>query len=202
MISNKMKTMIENNSGIREMFEEGKRLALKYGKENVFDFSLGNPSVMPPKQVNNIIKNCVDEENVHSYMSNAGFDDVREKIAKSLNKKFDTDLNKENITMCVGAAGGLNVILKSILNPDDEVIVLIPYFMEYRNYIDNFGGKYIEVKCNEDFEPDLEDLQRKISNKTKAIIINNPNNPSGIVYSKEIIEKTAEVLRKKEEELN
>ena len=157
-----MKTMVKNNSVIREMFEEGKRLAEKYGKENVFDFSLGNPSVMPPKEVNEIIKKCVDEENIHSYMSNAGFEDVREKISASLNKRFEVNLSNENITMCVGAAGGLNVVLKSILNPDDEVLVLVPYFMEYRNYIQNFSGKYVEVKCNEDFEPDLVDLESKI----------------------------------------
>lgn len=201
MISDKMKSMVKNNSVIREMFEEGKRLAMQYGKENVFDFSLGNPSVMPPKEVNEIIKKCADEENVHSYMSNAGFDDVREKIAASLNKRFEANLNKKNITMCVGAAGGLNVVLKSILNPEDEVIVLVPYFMEYRNYIENFGGKYVEVNCTEDFEPDLADLRNKISKKTKAIIINNPNNPSGIVYSEEIIKGLTDVLREKEAEL-
>lgn len=202
MISEKMKAIVKNNSVIREMFEEGNSLVKKYGKENVYDFSLGNPSVEPPKEVNKAIVEALNDKNIHAYMSNSGFEDVRKEIAESLNFRFDANLDEKNIVMCVGAAGGLNVVLKSILNPDDEVIVLIPYFMEYRHYIENQNGRVIEVKCNKNFEPDINDLENKITSKTKAVIINTPNNPSGVVYSKEIIEKLASTLSKKEKEYN
>lgn len=200
MISDKMQKIVKNNSVIRQMFEEGKKLEKQYGKENVYDFSLGNPSVKPPKEVNEKIIECLSNENIHAYMSNGGYEDVRKKIAISINNKHNVDLNEKNIIMCVGAAGGLNVSLKTILNPDDEVIVFIPYFMEYRNYIENYNGKIVEVNCNKNFEPDMIDLENKITKKTKAIIINNPNNPSGIVYSEEVIKNLSNVLKKKEQE--
>ena len=174
MISEKMKRLVDNNGAIREMFEEGNRLKKKFGEENVYDFSLGNPSTKPPKEVNEAIINNLKDDEIHAYMSNSGYEDVREKIAKSLNCKFKTNYTSENIIMSVGAAGGLNVALKSILNPDDEVIVFVPYFMEYINYIENYDGKVVEVACNENFEPDLKDFENKISEKTKAIIINSP----------------------------
>ena len=200
MIAKSMEKLVNNNSAIREMFEEGKKLIKQFGKENVYDFSLGNPSVPAPPQVNEAIVKALDNRSTHEYMSNAGFEEVRKTIANSLNKRFKTNFNMENIIMCNGAAGGLNCVLRTIINPDDEVIVLVPYFMEYRNYIENFKGKVVEVKCNENFEPDFKDLQNKISNKTKAIIVNNPNNPSGIVYSEEVIKSLTDILRKKEEE--
>lgn len=200
MIAKNMEKLVKNNSVIREMFEEGKRLVKQYGKENVYDFSLGNPSVEPPKQVNEAIEKCLQEKNIHAYMSNNGYEDVRKMIANSLNHRFATNFKESNICMCVGAAGGLNVALKAILNPEDEVIVLIPYFMEYRNYIENYNGNVVEVLCNEDFEPDMADFEKKITTKTKAVIINNPNNPSGMVYSESVIQKLVEVLSKKEAE--
>lgn len=200
MIAKKMGKLVKNNSVIREMFEEGKRLVKQYGKENVYDFSLGNPSVEPPKQVNEAIEKCLEDKNIHAYMSNNGYEDVRKMIANSLNHRFATNFKESNICMCVGAAGGLNVALKAILNPEDEVIVLIPYFMEYRNYIENYNGNVVEVLCNEDFEPDIADFEKKITAKTKAVIINNPNNPSGMVYSESVIQKLVEVLSKKEAE--
>lgn len=202
MISESMKAIVKNNSVIREMFEEGKKLVKQYGKENVYDFSLGNPSVEPPVEVNEAIVEALNDKNIHAYMSNSGFEDVRSEIAHSLNSRFDAELNEQNIIMCVGAAGGLNVVLKSILNPDDEVIVLIPYFMEYRHYIANQNGKVIEVKCNKNFEPNMEDLESKISPRTKALIINTPNNPSGIVYSESVIKNLASILNKKAKEYN
>lgn len=202
MISKCMEKLVDNNSVIREMFEEGKRLVEKYGKENVYDFSLGNPSVEPPMEVNETIVKSLDDKNIHAYMSNAGYVDVRNKIAESLNKKHNVNLDYNNIVMCVGAAGGLNVVLKSILDPEDEVIVCIPYFMEYRHYIENYNGRVVEVKCNNDFEIDMIDLESKINEHTKAIIINNPNNPSGIVYSEEVINNLTTILKSKEEEYN
>lgn len=202
MISNKMAQLVKNNSTIREMFEEGKKLAEKYGKENIYDFSLGNPSIEPPSAINEAIMESVKEKDVHEYMNNSGFDEVKKAIAQSLNKRFATHFCSKNIIMCSGAAGGLNVVLKSILNEEEEVIVFIPYFMEYRNYIHNYQGKVIEVACEKNFEPNMLDLENKITSKTKAIIINNPNNPSGIVYNENVIKKITNILKKKEKEYN
>ena len=206
MISKKMEGLVKGSSVIRAMFEEGKALAKKYGKENVFDFSLGNPNVPAPKSVNESIKKIVDEEDsiiLHGYMSNAGYEDVRLAIAQSLNKRFNTSFSEKNIIMTVGAAGGLNVALKSILDPQDEVIVFAPYFGEYKNYVSNFDGKLVEVNPNPPtFEPDYKDFESKITARTKAVIINNPNNPTGIIYKKEWIEKLASILNAKQQELN
>ena len=206
MISKKMEGLVKGSSVIRAMFEEGKALAKKYGKENVFDFSLGNPNVPAPKSVNENIKRIVDEEDpvvLHGYMSNAGYEDVRAAIAQSLNERFSTSFSEKNIVMTVGAAGGLNVALKSILDPQDEVIVFAPYFGEYKNYVSNFDGKLVEVNPNPPtFEPDYKDFENKISARTKAVIINNPNNPTGVIYKKEWIEKVADILEKKQKEFN
>ena len=202
MISNRMKKLVNNNSVIRQMFEEGKKLKEKYGEENVYDFSLGNPSVQPPDKVNLAIRKSLEINSIHNYMSNSGYEDVRQKIAESLNLRFNTKYSNKNIIMSVGAAGGINVTLESILNPDEEVIVFIPYFMEYKNYIENYNGKVVEVLCNENFEPDMEDFEKKITSNTKAVIVNSPNNPSGIVYSEKIIEELARILKMKEKEFN
>ena len=205
MISKKMEGLVKGSSVIRAMFEEGKAMAKKYGKENVFDFSLGNPNVPAPDAVNKNIKKIVDSEDsvvLHGYMSNAGYEDVRLAIAQSLNQRFQTNFDEKNIIMTVGAAGGLNVALKSILDEGDEVMVIAPYFGEYKNYVSNFNGVLVEVNPNPPtFEPDYVDFENKISPKTKAVIINNPNNPTGVVYKKEWIEKLASILNKKQEEL-
>lgn len=204
MISEKMKKLLKGNSVIREMFEEGKRLKNIYGKENVFDFSLGNPNLPPPEEVKKAIIELVEKEEptfLHGYMSNAGFEDVREKIANSINNKFGTKFNFENIIMTVGAASGLNIVFKAILNPEDEVIVFAPYFSEYNNYIENYNGivKVISPNLN-NFEPNLNELKEKISNKTKAVLINTPNNPTGVVYSESTIKEISKILKEKEQE--
>lgn len=205
MISDKMKNLVKNNSVIREMFEEGKRLAKIYGKENVYDFSLGNPNVPAPKEVNEAIINVLKTEDscfVHGYMSNSGYEDVREKIAQNINKKFGTDFKSNNLIMTVGAASGLNIILKSILNPEDEVIVFAPYFSEYNNYIQNYDGKVVKVSPNlVDFMPNLEEFEEKINEKTKAVIINTPNNPTGVIYKEDIIIRLADIMNRKEKEV-
>lgn len=200
MVSKSIEKLVSNNSIIRKMFEEGKILKEKYGEENVFDFSIGNPSVEVPGEVNETIKKVIEEVDVHAYMNNAGYEDVRKTIAQSLNTRFNTSFNSQNIIMCTGAAGGINTVLRTLLNPDDEVIVLIPYFMEYKNYVENYQGKVIEVDCNKEWNPDLRELEDKITAKTKAVIINNPNNPSGIVFSEKTIKDIAEVLNKKQKE--
>lgn len=204
MISEKMKKLLKGNSVIREMFEEGKRLKNIYGEENVFDFSLGNPNLPPPEEVKKAIIELVEKKEptlLHGYMSNAGFEDVREKIANSINNKFGTKFNFENIIMTVGAASGLNIVFKAILNPEDEVIVFAPYFSEYNNYIENYNGivKVISPNLN-NFEPNLNELKEKISNKTKAVLINTPNNPTGVVYSESTIKEISKILKEKEQE--
>ncbi|MGN0770971.1 MAG: pyridoxal phosphate-dependent aminotransferase [Christensenellales bacterium] len=200
MISEKMKKMIESGSAIREMFEEGKRLSAMYGKENVFDFSLGNPSVKPPACIGQEIVRIasdVDPSELHGYMNNSGFSSTRNAVADYFNKRYGTDYDEKNVVMTVGAAGGLNVALKSLLNPGDEVMVFCPYFGEYRNYIDNFGGKIVEVPANApSFVPDMSVAEKLISAKTKAVIINSPNNPTGVVYDKSFLTALADTLKK------
>lgn len=204
MISNKMEKLVKNSSVIRAMFEEGKKLSAKYGEENVFDYSLGNPNVEPPKEIKQAIIDIINEEPenlVHGYMSNSGYEDVRENIAEFINKKNNVNITKDNIVMTCGAAGGLNIILKTLLNPEDEVIVIAPFFGEYENYVNNFDGKLVVVQADkETFQPDIKALEKGITAKTKAIIINTPNNPTGVIYSSESLTKMAEVLRKKEAE--
>ena len=204
MISEKMKDFVKNSSVIRAMFEEGKRLSDIHGADNVYDFSLGNPSVEPPVEVKQAIIDVLNEENpnlIHGYMNNSGYEDVREKVASSINSKFQTSFNHENIIMTVGAAGGLNVILKSLINPGDEVISFAPFFGEYRNYVGNYDGEFVVVPANTvDFQPNLDEFEKLITNKTKAVIVNTPNNPSGAVYSEETIIKMSEILEKKQKE--
>lgn len=204
MIAEKMKGYVANSSIIRAMFEEGKKLAAVHGAENVYDFSLGNPSVEPPKQVKQAIIDILNEESsmeVHGYMNNSGFESVRATIATSLNNKFGTSLEDTNILMTVGAAGGLNVILKTLLNPGEEVIVFAPYFGEYNNYVANFDGVIVAVSPNTmDFQPNIREFEEKITKKTKAVIVNTPNNPTGVVYSEATVKAIAEVLERKQKE--
>lgn len=205
MIAKKMQNMVANSSAIRAMFEEGNRLAKIYGKENVFDFSLGNPNVPAPDAVKKAIIEILDEENpvtLHGYTnSNAGYPEVRQAVAESLNARFGTAFAENNIVMTVGAAGGLNVALKILLNPGDEVITFAPYFGEYRSYTANFDGVLVVVSPNtETFQPKLDEFAEKITAKTKAVIVNTPNNPTGVVYSEETIQKMAAVLEEKQKE--
>ena len=203
MVSEKMKPFLANNSAIRAMFEEGKRMAAIYGSENVYDFSLGNPNVPVPR-VNEALLNVIkeDEFNVlHGYMSNAGYEEVRQTIADSLNQKFGTSFSYKNLIMTVGAASGLNVILKSILNPGDEVIAFAPYFVEYNSYVRNYDGNIVVISPDtETFMPKMDEFEAKITPKTKAVIINSPNNPTGVVYSEETLMELAAIMKKKEEE--
>ena len=204
MISKKMEGLVNNNSVIRRMFEEGKKMAVEFGADKVYDFSLGNPNVPAPKKVAETIEALLAKEEptvLHGYMSNAGFPEVREKIADSLNKRFGTAFTADNIMMTVGAAGGLNCALKALLNPGDEVAAFAPYFVEYRNYVANYDGVLVEVAPDtETFQPDLEAFAAAVTPKTRAVIINNPNNPSGVIYPEETIKDIAEILERKQKE--
>ncbi len=205
MIAEKMKNMVANSSAIRAMFEEGNRLAQIYGAENVYDFSLGNPNVAAPEAVKQAIRELIDEEDpvvLHGYTnSNSGYADVRETVADSLNERFGTRFEGKNIVMTVGAAGGLNVILKSLINPGDEVIAFAPYFGEYRSYTNNYDGILVEISPDtENFQPKLDEFRQKITPKTKAVIINTPNNPTGVVYSEETIRELAAIMENKQKE--
>ena len=204
MISEKMQGYVNNSSAIRAMFEEGKKLASVYGAENVYDFSLGNPNVPAPAAVKEAALQVLNEEDplmVHGYMSNSGYEDVREAIAASLNRRFGTGYDAGNLVMTVGAAGGMNVIFKTLLNPGDEVIAFAPYFGEYRAYVSNYDGVLKVVPPDtETFQPNLAAFEKLITEKTKAVIVNTPNNPTGVVYSAETLKRLADILEEKQKE--
>lgn len=200
MFSKVAMNSVSNSSMIRKMFEEGEKLAKIHGADNVFDFSIGNPYKEPPKSVKETIKELVDETGIHRYMANAGFPEVRERVAKHVSRNLDFSLDWKHIVMASGAAGGLNVVFKSILNEDEEVIVFAPYFVEYGFYAKNHGGNLKVVDTtNSDFMPTREGLRAALNEKTKAVLINSPNNPSGALYNREVLEGlTAELKEWKE----
>ena len=204
MVSEKMKNLVKNGSAIRAMFEDGKIMAEKYGKENIYDFSLGNPSIVPPACGKESIIDIVNNEPemaLHGYMNNAGYEDVRQAVADYTNKMYGTKLGINNIIMTVGAAGGIYVTLKAVVNPGDEIMVIAPYFGEYDNYISNVDGVKVMVNADlERFAINFEDFEKKVSPKTKCVIINSPNNPTGAVYTEDDIKKLASILEKKQAE--
>lgn len=203
MFSDKIVAKLKASSFIRVMFEEGERLRKIYGPDKVYDFSLGNPDAEPPDAVKEALKrHLTSDPDIHKYMNNAGYDDVREKIAAQIQNESGVSISSSNIVMTCGAAGGLNVALKALLNPGEEVIVFAPYFVEYGFYIDNHGGTTVIVPPDtETFEPNLAELEKLITKKTKAIIINTPNNPTGVVYSEEVLTRMAALIEEKEKQL-
>lgn len=196
-ISEKVSGFMEKSSWIRKMFEEGIWLKKQFGEENVFDLSLGNPVIEPPDQVQAaLVKAAKDiSPGLHRYMPNAGLQDVREAIAKTLSNECQVSLSANDLVMVCGAAGGLNITLKTLLDSGDEVLIFAPYFVEYLFYADNHGGKAVAVKTHDDFTLDMDALKDALSEKTKAVIVNSPNNPTGVVYSSEELKQLAEVLK-------
>jgi aspartate aminotransferase len=182
---------------IRKMFEEGTELKKKYGTDRVFDFSIGNPDLEPPPAFHRVFTQLAEEDAKasHAYMPNAGFPDVREALAVKASREQGCTVPASHIIMAVGAAGALNVIFKSILNPGDEVIVSRPYFMEYRSYAGNHGGALVEVPSQSDFNLDLGAIEKALSPKTAAVLINSPHNPTGRVYPASCIAALADLLR-------
>ena len=204
MISEKMRKLAQNSSAIRAMFEEGLRLSALYGRENVYDFSLGNPYFPAPEAVKKAIIDLSNDEDpieLHGYMSNVGFPSVRRAVADSLNEKYGTAFSEKNIIMSVGAAGGINVVFKVLLNPGDEVITISPYFVDYGNYVANYDGTLVVVAANADtFQLDIESIRAAINPRTKAVLLNSPNNPTGVIYSDDLIKQLAALLSEKEQE--
>jgi len=199
IISNKLNKMLSGNSQIRKMFEEGNELKKKYGEDKVYDFSLGNPNAKIPTKLKQTMLEIISEDraDTHRYMSNAGFESTRESIARHININFNTSYTYNNFIMTVGAASALNIILKSILNEGDEVICFAPYFLEYKTYVENYNGKLISIDTSKtDFIPDAKALEAVITEKTKALIINSPNNPTGMIYSKTVLEEINKCIKK------
>ncbi len=201
-IAQDVKGFLEISSWIRKMFEEGNNLKKVYGEENVFDFSLGNPILEPPKAFKETLKSIVSNGSpgIHMYMPNAGIEEARRAVARKVSKDEGIDVPPDSIVMTVGAAGGLNVILKAILNKGEEVITPIPYFVEYKFYVHNFGGNLIPAETREDFSIDVGVIEGLLNEKTKAVLINNPNNPSGVVYKRRDLEDLISLLDRKSKE--
>ena len=195
-ISKKMEEFSKRASWIRKMFEEGARLKAEYGADNVFDFSLGNPDVPPPASFSKTIARLAPEETsgIHGYMPNGGYPHVREAVAAQVGKEQGVSLSRNDLLMTCGAAGALNVTLKALLDPQDEVIILAPFFVEYNFYIDNQGGKSTIVQTDSDFNLDHAAIEAAIKPNTKAIIINSPNNPTGQIYSRESLAELGRIL--------
>jgi aspartate aminotransferase len=195
-IADTIKSSLAGSSAIRKMFEEGARLKAVHGNDAVFDFSIGNPDIDPPPVFHETLRRLLDEARPlpHGYMPNPGFTDVREKIAIKAGREHGVTLDASHILMSVGAAGALNAVLKAILNPGDEVVVARPYFLEYRVYVTNHGGRLVEVDAEPDFNLDVERIATALNEKTAAVLINSPHNPTGRVYPAETIERLAQTL--------
>ena len=204
MINEKMKNYGNNRSVIRDLFEFGNQRKAEIGAENVFDFSLGNPNVAAPADVNRTMIELLNSKNdiyLHGYTSAQGDAACREAFVKHLNAKYGTSFRKENLYMTCGAAASLKIILTALYTEGDEVVVFTPYFPEYRVFVETTGAKVSEAACDPDtFQIDFDNLEKALSENTKSVIVNSPNNPSGVVYTEETIRKLAEVLEKKEEE--
>lgn len=204
MYSESMVNLGKVRSEIREIFEYGNKRKAEIGADNVFDFSIGNPSVPAPKSVDDAIKDLVesfDSVALHGYTSAQGDAHVRKTVADNINKKFGTKVMPDNIYMTCGAAASLTIILNAIMLPEEECIVFTPFFPEYRVFLERTGAKLVAVESEDNtFQIDMTKLEAAITDKTKAVIINSPNNPSGVVYTKETIEQLCTLLKKKEEE--
>ncbi len=196
-ISARIHTMMNGSSFIRKMFETGSELKEQYGSENVFDFSLGNPSMRPPDAFNESLLKAASDHHHHAYMPNAGYADVRASVARFLSKEQHVSLTEENIIMTSGAGGALNIILKTILNRGDTVIASTPCFMEYKFYCDNHDGALVLAEGTEDFNLDVSAIEAAITPQTAAVIINSPNNPSGRVYPEKTIKELSAMLTRK-----
>lgn len=202
-IAKEIRESIQRSSWIRQMFEEGARLKALHGAENVHDFSLGNPILEPPPEFRQALRTLLEnpEPGMHRYMPNAGFPETREYVAAQMQDETGLAFEANDVVMCIGAGGGLNVVLKALLDPGDEVVALAPFFVEYGFYTQNHGGTFTPVPTTPEFQPDLEVLEAAINAKTKVVIVNSPNNPTGVVYPQETLDRLGELLARKEQEI-
>lgn len=205
VISKNMEALVAGSSTIRKLFEEGLQLAKEVGAENVYDFSLGNPAAPVPDKVTDSINEIIAEypdNYIHGYMKNAGFDEVRANVAGSLNSRFGMEYMPDDVIMTVGAAGAMNCIFRALLGYEEEVIAFAPYFGEYRSYVANYGGRLVVVPAKyDDFDLNLDALDALINEKTRCIIVNNPNNPSGKIFPRETIERLGEIVEAAEKRI-
>jgi len=197
-LSKGVASSIEKSSWVRKMFEEGAARKAEFGPDNVFDFSLGNPNLDPPVTFKNALKELGsnDSPGMHAYMPNAGFPETREAVSRYLSDTRDLSFGPDDIIMTVGAAGALNVVLKAILNPGEEVVIPAPYFVEYNFYIDNHGGIPRTVSTTPDFSLDLSKIEAAINPNTRAVLINTPNNPTGKIYNESELLELGRILTK------
>ncbi len=202
-IAAKVNQCIERASWIRKMFEEGAALREQFGDNQVFDFTLGNPTIEPPKELHAELKRIAEnpQPGMHRYMNNAGYDDTRAAVAEVLAENSTQPVTGAYVVMTCGAGAALNVVLKTLLDPADEVIILSPFFVEYMFYIDNHAGVPVTVPTDDSFQPDLAAIEAAITPKTRAIIINSPNNPTGVIYPEATLKALGELLKRKEQEL-
>ncbi len=201
-VARKIAEAMRHSSWIRQMFEEGTRLAEQYGRDKVFDFSIGNPNLEPPEACRQVLEElvCDPRPGLHGYMSNAGYPEARAAVATCLSSDQGVPLSAENVVMTCGAGGALNVVFKAVLDPDDEVIVPSPYFMEYASYVDNHGGALKPVPTLPDFSLDLDQIEAAMTGRTRAVLINSPNNPTGRIYPLESLESLGGLLSRKSRE--
>lgn len=202
LISVEMEENLKQDGGIRQAFNEARRQREMYGADKVYDLSLGNPSALPPVKVREMMRQLsVKDDLSHQYMCEAGYEEVRNAVALSLNQKQGTSYNCENIIMTNGVAGGINIVLRALLNPGDEVVIFTPYYPAYVGFIKNWSGKVVTVNPEgESFLPDFKELEKKITEHTKVVIINSPHNPTGIIYTCDTADRLAKVLEKKQKE--
>ncbi len=204
MIAKRLRESLDSSICIRDIFEEGKKLADIYGWENIFNFSIGNPSVDPPAIVNESMKKILDTEKpltLHGYPANVGFPDVRAHIAAYLNKTYDCNYDENGIVMTAGAAAALTILCNTLLDEGDEVVTFAPYFWEYKSYVESLYGKLVPALCNmETLQPDPETFEAALSPRTRFVIINTPNNPTGAVYTEESIRQVCEIMERKQRE--
>ncbi len=200
LVSRKIQKLINDQEGwTRRMFEEGLKIKKIYGEENVYDFSLGNPDTEPPELLQKALVETVSNpvRGMHRYMTNSGYEEVREEIAAYLSKQHGLSFTASHVFMTTGCAGALNILLKSMLSRGDEVLVPSPFFWEFKNYIENHGGTMRLVQTKKDFQLDIDKIEKAITSKTKAILINSPNNPTGTVYTEESLQSLADLLNRK-----
>ena len=201
-VSNKIRGLLEQGSWIRRMFEEGIALKQQFGDENVFDLSLGNPILEPPDEFFEELRRIVEDpsQGMHRYMPNSGYPETRAAVAAQLSEETGLNFTADELIMTCGAGGALNVVLKTLFDPGDEVVIFAPYFVEYFFYADNHGGTCKVVPPDENFLPDMDALEETIGERTRAVLINSPNNPTGALYTDETLAEISEVIRRKERE--